>query len=127
MTDNKIEPTCPIITRDDIKWTLGNWLLGDVKTEEEISLAIRAANEMEKYRVLCLKLKILVDQGLEIAFFSSLLRKDIRVVLDEMDTVDSGVQLSYERRNSVLSDSNQAQVSQEAVMNQESECDLPWS
>lgn len=95
----------PITDIDDVRHSLGMWLLSEeTLTPAQVKKMVAAARELALYVECNLKLKDLTDQGFKVSYFSPQLRKDIRVVLDEMDTISAGTEKTIQRRNETLTE-----------------------
>ena len=94
----------PIVTIDDVRTALGSWLLSEpTLTASQVKQQIKAARELAKIVECNLKLHDLTERGFSINYFCPQLRKEIRAVLDEMDSVSAGTETTIQRRNENLS------------------------
>lgn len=94
----------PIVNIDDVRHALGSWLLAqDSLTPSEVKKHVQAARELASLVELNLRLKDVAEAGFRTNYFSLDARKEIRVILDEMDAVSAGTHATMKRRNEPLS------------------------
>lgn len=93
----------PIATIDDIRWSLGAWLLSqETLTPAEVKKHVHAARELATLVELNLKLKEVTDRGFAAHYFSPDARREIREIIDAMDAVSAGTHKIMSRRNDQL-------------------------
>lgn len=95
----------PITDLDDVRHSLGTWLLSEKElTAAQVKKMVTAARELALYVECNLRLRELTERGFAASYFSPQLRKDIRAVLDEMDTISAGTETTIRRRNETLTE-----------------------
>lgn len=93
----------PITDLDDVRHSLGMWLLSEKElTAAQVKKMVTAARELALYVECNLRLKELTDQGFAVSYFSPQLRNEIRVILDDMDKISAGTETTIKRRNETL-------------------------
>lgn len=94
----------PINDIDDVRWSLGSWLLSQESlTPADVKKHVQAARELAALVELNLRLKDVTDTGFKTNYFNPAARKEIRRILDEMDAVSVGTHALMKRRNETLS------------------------
>lgn len=95
-----VEPICTI---DDVRYTLGMWLLSQEElTPSKAVKMIVAAKELAAYTDCVLRLRDVTEQGFAMSYFAPQLRDAIRGILDEMDGIGAGTQETIRKRNETL-------------------------
>jgi hypothetical protein len=87
----------PIANVDDVKWSLGNSILGDpVASKENYDLLVSVANEQIEMLNLQQELKSHMEKGFLNAYFDPFLRQDIKHVIEKIDLVSAGARRSVD-------------------------------
>jgi hypothetical protein len=87
----------PIANIDDVKWSLGNSILGDpVASKENYDQLVSVANEQVELLDLQGQLKAKMEQGFLNAYFDEHLRQGIKDVIEKIDSVSSGARCSVD-------------------------------
>lgn len=87
----------PIANTDDVKWSLGHWILGGALEYQKIEDLIRIANEQIEMLTLQKELQSKMEEGFLVSYFSPHLRQDIKNVIEKMDQVSDGPRRAVDR------------------------------